>query len=165
MYTLHCTRSLLAKLKEENDHARGMVATTRLGDWYANRVNIGHSRLILCTNERTLLSVVIPAKDLPSLPQRVAASVAQLLLALDIDQELVKAEADEMNRVSFAPTANRSVLGSMNDFQFQIRVELEAGEVDLLAINLRLSDVPCGPLGYDRPADRALQELSGGGRR
>src|SRR6266545_8364820 len=118
MYTLRCTRPLLKRLGPLTAPSPGLApdATTTLGDWYANRLNIGRHRLVLCTNERSLLSVVVPAKDLPQLPQRLAESLAVLLRRIRVPATAITREVREMQWVRFDGTMSRSVLGSMNDF-------------------------------------------------
>src|SRR3989442_11304288 len=98
MYTLRCTKPLLTRLGE---HARPSAGartdnTTTLGDWYANALNLGRLRLVLCTNERSLLSVVVPAKNLPGLPQRLTQSLALLLERMGVPRTVVRREISEM---------------------------------------------------------------------
>lgn len=63
-----------------------------------------------------------------------------------------------MQEVSHAKTGNRSVLGIMTQFAYQI--ESKTDRDDLLALSLKLSRTPCGPLykGAIFP-DKALKEL------
>ena len=60
-----------------------------------------------------------------------------------------------MTEVAFAKTANRRVLGIMNEFSFSFLAEgyrdyLETS--DLLALSMRLADTPCSPIKYNSPA-------------
>jgi len=163
MYTLRCTRPLLRRLGPLTPPGDGPapVATTSLGDWYANRLNIGPHRLILCTSERSLLSVVVPAKDLPGLPQRLIKSLAVLLCRIDVPALAVAREIREMQSVCFDRTLSRSVLGSMNDFAFTADAFFlrPGSEVYLEDLDWRLSETPCGPLGYAQPFERARELL------
>ena len=68
MFTLRCTRRLLERFGEPA--ADVPAPTTVLGDWYANLLNVGRLRLVLCTSERTLLTVLVPAKDVSALPDQ-----------------------------------------------------------------------------------------------
>ena len=163
MYTLRCTRPLLRRLGPLTPPADGPppAASTSLGDWYANRLNIGPHRLILCTSERSLLSVVVPAKDLPGLPHRLVESVTLLLRRIGVPAPAIAREVGEMQSVRFDRTVSRSVLGSMNDFaltadQFFRR---PGPEVYLEDLDWRLSETPCGPLGYAQPFERARDLL------
>ena len=49
--------------------------------------------------------------------------------------------------VRFAKTANRSVVGSMNEFTYSAEFYRDELSMDgLLQMSLRLSDTPCSPL-------------------
>ncbi len=165
MFTLRCTRPLLKRLGSLTPAGTGPepVTTTRLGDWYANRLNIGRHRLVLCTSELSLLSVVVPAKNLPGLPERLAESLAWLLRGLGVPPELAAAELGEMQAVRFDKTKNRSVLGSMNDFAFHADAYFRGAEsvAYLSELDRELAEIPAGPLDYQLPADRARELLVG----
>jgi hypothetical protein len=139
----------------------GPAATTNtLGDWYANRLNVGHQRLILCTNERTLLSVVVPAKDLGGLPRRLGESVSRLVTRLGASPAAVDSEIDRMETVRFDRTASRSVLGSMNEFSHMAAYTIREGK-PLDEVGDELSQCPCMPLDYYFPYVGALELLGG----
>lgn len=168
MYTLRCTRVLLDKLQHLTPPGEGEEPppTTALGDWYANRLNIGRHRLILCTNERTFLSVVVPAKDLPGLPGRLVTSLGRLLRRIGVPPAAIWAELQAMQEVRFGATRSRSVLGVMNEAVEQVWAEFEFGDgpvVSLADVGFRLSQVPWSPLrrrgGFP---DRAARMLLGG---
>ena len=56
-------------------------------------------------------------------------------------------------------TASRSVLGSLNDFMFQLQVGLDMSpERSLVEQSLWLAETPCKPIEYASP-DRATQAL------
>jgi len=122
---LRCTKKLLAR----TGPAAEVVppSTTRLGDWYANLLYTRQGQLILCAAERTLLPVLVPARDAKSLPQRLAHAAGQILAAIGVPPALIEAELKEMADVSIARTANRQVLGSMNDFAFVAGYDLDQG--------------------------------------
>jgi hypothetical protein len=62
---------------------------------------------------------------------------------------------------SVAKTANRSVVGTMNEFAFLADAYREHMETaDLLALSMRLADTPCGALKHDYPT-RLVRELVG----
>lgn len=98
MYALRCTRSLLGRFRKASidEIISPSPATTALGDWYANTLNVGRHRLVLCTNERSPLTVVVTARDLPDLPRRIAESAAALLASLGVDHERIRTEVREM---------------------------------------------------------------------
>ncbi|HKS06487.1 MAG TPA: hypothetical protein VJR92_09265 [Gemmatimonadaceae bacterium] len=159
MYALRCTRSLLARFRKASidEIASPSPATTVLGDWYANDLNVGRHRLILCTSARSLLTVVVPARDLTDLPRRVAESAAVLLASLGVRHELIRAEVREMQWIQVARTESRSVLGSMNDFAFSVDAYFrgDRDSVALQELDRWLADTPCKPLQFRSPAEVA----------
>ncbi len=60
---------------------------------------------------------------------------------------MIDAELAAMNEVNVSKTANRSVVGMLNEFSFLgERWSNRGTETDLLALSLRLAETPCGPL-------------------
>lgn len=161
MYTLRCTRSLLERFRRASvdEIASPSPATTMLGDWYANLLNIGRHRLVLCTNEWSLLTVVVTARDLPDLPRRLAESAATLLASLRVPHDRIRREVREMQWIQVARTQNRSVLGSMNDFAFAADVYFrgERESVALAELDRWLAKTPCKPLQYRTPGEVARE--------
>lgn len=159
MFTIRCTRRLLSRLGPPVDEDRVTEPTTILGDWYANVLNVGRKRLILCTSERTLLSVLVPARDLSGFPERLRQAVGRSLAGLGVSAPMVDRELREMRWHQYARTANRRVLGSMNDFALATRWYLEdEPDADLDELGRRLSRAPCSPIEAVFP-DRFTQTL------
>ncbi len=158
MASLRCTGRLLKRLrvKASPDDAE---AETRLGDWYANVLNIGSNRLVMATSERTLLTVIVPIRDPARLRERIREAVHNMLFRLQIPPDLAADEVKGMDRMPFQKTANRSVLGSMNDFTFQAKHYFmeEPGLVDLGDVQLFLVGMPCGAIQYRYPADEVYR--------
>ena len=103
--------------------------------------------MALLVNERTLLPVVLPLAPAATLVKRFPAALEEVLQALDLPAEFIRAEIDGMKEVVYAKTANRSVVGMMNEFTFLAeRDRVTHGVVDPLALSLQLAQVPCGPL-------------------
>lgn len=123
MFTLRCTRKLLDRLKAEpvTDPSQ---ADTVLGDWCANLVRVGRTQVALAVSERTLLPVVIPAKEGRTLVQRLAQALDPMLMSLGIPAQEVAAECRAMQQFAIGKTTNRRVLGSLNDLAFQLEVGL-----------------------------------------
>ena len=165
MYTLRCTKSLLERLGEPITSSEDPTPdpTTVLGDWYANLLNVGHRRLILCTNERSLLSLVVPARDLRGLPHRLAESVAALLERIGVPPPIVAREVREMQWARFDRTLSRKVLGSMNDFAIGAALFFRGNDAAdaLEELDWELNGTPCGPLKYAFPRERAKELLLG----
>lgn len=163
MLILRCTQKLLRRLeKAEGSESALPPSTTALGGWYANVLYGRHYRVILCTSERSLLSVVLPSRELNLLVPRFQQAVDELLGRLGVSAEARKREAKEMADVQFGPTSSKRVLGSMNDLAIQCRVYLEESpQTTLSDVALKLSEVPCGPLDYQYPSEVAIKLLDG----
>ncbi len=125
-------------------------STGRLGDWYVHLVRFGRPEFAIATNERSLLTVLLPARALrTTLAPNLRAAVGSLLESLDVPREAVAREIAAMEPVAFGRATNRRVLGSMNDLAFQASVQLARGD-DLLTISRRLADTPMSAIGTKR---------------
>ena len=163
MFNLYCTKKLLDRMKPSVEGPGQSTAV--LGDWYATAW-FWKPQLGLLVNERTLLPVVMPLAPAASLAERFPQALAQVLLALDIDQNFVKSELQKMGQVTYCKTVNRSVLGIMNQFTFHAECYRDHfGMVDPLALALKLAGTPCSPLHKQAVCpDLAVKELVAIGR-
>lgn len=119
---------------------------TALGDWNVNRLVIARQPLLLLVSSRSLLSMLTPARDVRTLPDRLPGLVADRLQRLGVLPALVQAEVAAMNPVITAPTRDRSVLGIMVDFAKSIPYYLSAHAWDASAlggIEDQLARTPC----------------------
>ena len=153
MFTIRCTQALLKRLKAPPPPDDSPEPTTVLGDWYANTLNVGRLRMLLCTSERSLLSVIIPAAPLQAFPERLEEAVARVLAELAIPASAIERERREMRWRRFGRTRSRQVLGSMNDFGFLAEHFLrdEGPDIDLARIEHMLNRAPCRPIQYQSP--------------
>ncbi len=100
----------------ELDPVSSLSTETALGDWYVNRVHLGRQPVLLLICSRTFLPIVIPAKDVRSLPVRLPELVQKRLGRLPIEPSLIEAEVAAMKTVRVSKTEDRSVLGILNEF-------------------------------------------------
>jgi hypothetical protein len=149
VFTLRCTSRLLKRLNVACDAAT-LPPTTRLGDWYGKVVQVQRQQVVLCVSEKTLVPVVLPASPIGTVAARLRTGVVEVLQRLGIDEEVVVEESAAMAEVSFGKTANRSVLGSTNDFSRMLDAYV-GEEASLVDIAVELTDTPCGPLGMETP--------------
>ena len=163
MYRVRCTQTLLGRLGVHAPvgAAEDAVTTTLLGDWFARTYNRGRHRLLLCTSSASLLTVLVPAKDLPAMPLRLAAAVHELLFALGAPLAQINDEISAMDRAIFSATNSRSIQGSMTDMTYLADGYLAGHPIPefLLVTELKMSEAPCGPLKYRAPRDVALELL------
>ena len=119
---------------------------TALGDWYANRLVVDRKPLLLLLSSRALLAILLPARDLRTLPARLGEVVTQRLRRFGIDQRLIEAEVAAMGRVHVSKTGDRAVVGIMVDFANMIPYHLDRGAWDestLPFVEAKLAGAPC----------------------
>jgi len=163
VFTLRCTRKLLDRLSDAASAPRG--PTTALGDWYANILYARPEQLILCLSERSLLPVVITARNASGLCERLREELARVLSALRVSTGAIEAELKEMQSLAFAPTQNRRVLGSLNDQMWHLELMIaERPDLDLTGMALHLAEIPFKPLGYRIAREVAVELLATGGK-
>ena len=142
--------------------------TTVLGDWYANVLVVRPEHLILAVSERTMLPVVVTAKNVSRLPQRIAQAAQEVLLGIGVEPSLIAREIEEMQVACFAKTENRSLLGGLNDFMFHLEHAYHHHpEFDLHGLAMWLAKTPTGVIKDIFPFKAALAafESSAGLRR
>lgn len=121
-------------------------SSTALGDWYAT-VLFWKPQVALFVNEATLLPVLVPFAPAATVVDRFSAALATVLDAHGLDRAFIEREVAQMSEHCLAKTANRSVVGIMNEFSYLGEVARTAGDIDdLVLLSLRLSETPCGPL-------------------
>jgi hypothetical protein len=168
MVTIRCTRKLY-KFLEITPIEDPEPATGTLGDWYANLVPTYAGDLIMFVNERSLVTVAVPVREVENLLPLFRLRVENLLLMLDVEQEVIDREVSHLEPVQFAKTASRSILGSMNDIAWNYQyISEEAEYVSRLSLSdaeLKLSMMPSGVLDYQLPAEVAIDLLEGSSSR
>jgi hypothetical protein len=90
--------------------------------------------------------MLLPARDIRSLPFRLADLVESRLNQLGFDIRAIKEERGAMAPVEVAPSADRSVVGIMVDFAKSVPYYLKDGycsDSTLRYIEGRLSETPC----------------------
>ena len=162
MYTLHCTKKLLDRIKQPIAPAEPEPAT-KLGNWYATAV-FWKPQIVLAVNERTLLPVVLPLAPATTVTDRLPDALADVLRGIGIPEPYVIDELAAMNHAVIAKTANRSVLGIINEFTFMAEHATARGHLrDNLDLALWLANTPCSPLRKSTgfPDDEARLVVTG----
>lgn len=161
MLTLRCTQKLLRRMSERPTETESKP-TTLLGDWYAN-ILFSKPQLVLCISERTLLPVVVRAKEIQLLGDRFAGAVRELLTVLEIAPRLIDQELAQMQGLRFGRTINKRVLGSLNDFMFQLDCSVhDEPDMPLLLRSLELGQIPCSPIGFKFPTEATVELFASG---
>ena len=119
---------------------------TALGDWYVNRLVVDRQPLLLLVSSTSLLPMLVPARDVRGLADRLSNLVAARLRRMGIEAGTIAREQAAMSPVVVAPTVDRSVLGIMVDFAKTVPFHLEPGQWNLeslAAVEDRLAETPC----------------------
>jgi len=143
MVILRPTQKLQAALPTSVVSAQ---SDTALGDWYVNRIVVHRQPLLLLVSSCSLLPIVVPAREVRSLPRRLPALVASRLRRLGIGSSLIDAEVAAMHPVVVAPTVDRSVLGIVVDFAKAIpyyAISTDRGAPGLAGLEDWLAETPC----------------------
>ncbi len=146
MYTIHATRKLLDRVKQPA--VEPVAPTTFFGNWYANALTWKPTQVALFVNEASLLPVFVELAPARTVAARFPEVLGQVIERIGVPVDLVLQEAEAMREVSFAKTASRSILGSMNDFAFLAEHHLASGDFreDWIGLSVFLADTPCSPL-------------------
>lgn len=157
MVVLRCTRELLARVTRAPVEPAA-TSTTRLGDWYVALVRVGRRQYLLAISERTRLPVLVPARDARHMAETLAGAVGRVLLGIGVPEAEVEVESTAMVDAVFAPTRNRSLLGTINDFAFAIQHRLQREPTSLDELAIWLADTPIHTRFHDgRPMDVTRQ--------
>ena len=128
---------------------------TVLGDWYANLVRVGRTQSVIAISERTLLPVVLSAREGKTMIQRFVESLEPVLLGVGVPAEAVIAELDAMQQCVIGRTASRRILGSLNDLTYGFQHGLvHYPDRTLLEHSLWLAKTPMKFIEHESP-DRA----------
>ena len=123
MTSLCCSQVVRSRLGITGRPSAASEPTTRLGNWYVHLVRLVTRQLILATSERSLLTVILPARELrATIEGNLRIAAGQLLSAKNIPMDIVNRELAQMQPALIAPATNRRVLGSMNELAFHLEV-------------------------------------------
>ena len=158
MLVFRCTQKLLKKkpgpVTEQTD---SLVPV--LGSWHANLIHVGHSPVVICTNDRSLLPVLIRGRDFPNLIGEFRERLARRLERMGIAKDAIYAELAAMETVQIGPSNSKSVLGSMNDLAYglksQVGYRYDLSQLDELED--LLSQTLMGALKYKCPVEVAAE--------
>ena len=157
MFTLRCTQKLLRRMPAAM-RGDNLPPTTLLGDWYANVLFVRPHLVVLCVSERTLLPLIVPAKDPVHLVDRLVKGLPAILSALNIQPSAIEREIGTMQDRTIGSTNDRRVLGSLNELVFQLTHQLQFRPgLTLFEHALRLAETPMSLI--DSSPDRVTRAL------
>lgn len=156
MFVLRCTKKLLSRLPPRSKAGGEELASdTTLGDWTAHLLFIGRQQIVLGVNNRTLLPVLLRIAPNKSFIPHFVETAGEMFMAIGIDRKAVLSEIGAMGECIVAPTNDRRVLGTINDFGRMLEVYLDGRPI--VEVALHLAEAPCGPLEMARPRDAARE--------
>ena len=134
-----------------------------LGDWYVNHYIIGRQHLLLAVSQRTLLPVLLQAKELKTFPERLRSETELILRSFGIAEPRIKTEIKAMGEWVFAKTDSRQVLGSMNDFASMLKYQFNP-DASLCEESRLLARTPCSPISGNSPQQETIETFAGNSR-
>ena len=144
MVVLRATKKLLGALPPTASGSD--VSETALGDWYVNRVVVHRKPLLLLVSSKSRLSMLVAARNVKTLPERLAEMIHARLRRLNVSPGIIGAEVEATRTVVVGKTVDRSITGQMVDFAKALPYYLPAQgweEDTLVAAEERLARTPC----------------------
>jgi len=162
---LHCTQKLLKEIGNPSLQTPDVPATG-LGNWYANLLVIDRRKCVLFTNEKTLYSFFLPKvkkENLKNIAEEFLINLNLNLQAEGFPIEVITNVMQEYSDIGFAKTANKHILGSMNELSFQYKDIImnryaRIEQVKALELNKEINRTIMGAINYLKPVE-ALREL------
>jgi hypothetical protein len=163
MLLIRCTRKLRQAMAIEAETIAPSTATTptALTEWYADLVRVGAKKIIVFTHASTLFSIValdVRRLERSKLEELLLSRLPVILSQIERHQSGMKAIAQMRGDCRYAATADRRVLGSMNELIRSLKLYIEGNggieQSDEVGLSLRLSETLMGAIGYERPIDR-----------
>jgi hypothetical protein len=121
MAEIRCTKKLLSRISRESRSVGTGAGSDVLGDWVANVVPIMGGELILVLNEKSLLTLVLPASELEGLPAAIALEASRLLGVVGAPQAFVESALAEISEARPAPNQSRHFVGLLNQVTYAVQ--------------------------------------------
>jgi hypothetical protein len=158
---LRCTKKLLDVIRPE----QLAMQEPDGNDWYGNLLVLGRRKCLLLTHADTLFTIFEPdvrAPELRSTHDLVAGLIERELLAEELPIHVL---GDlEAEKLPIAKTADRSVLGCMNDMAYLCADAVaRAGSpasADVSSLNRHLRRNINSARDYQRPIDLVLERIA-----
>jgi hypothetical protein len=152
MIHLQCTTRLLKRLHMTPAPWQG-EGSSRLGDWLANVLMVGHKPHAIFVNEESLLTLVLPLKETGTLVDRWRAEVVDLVRRLGAAENVVQAKARAIEEVVVTRTADRSSVGCLNEVARHCRILYEdRGELRPEHVWQLMENLSMSAIRYEQPA-------------
>lgn len=161
MVIFRCTQKLAKKFKLPLEKDFNETSTNILGDWYFNYFIFARKYYLLGVCEKSLLPVIIPAKEIKDFPARFSGELFQILDFIGIDKQKIDAETAEMQKIRFATTKSKIVLGCQNDcIRLLPHIFDGAPNFNLFESSLTFAKMPFKSIDYANPIDVTKEHFS-----
>lgn len=153
--TVNLAKRMKIKLQPTTDKSDSL-----LGDWYAIDLVLNRKQFILCVSSLSRLAVVMEAAPYANFPERLCDAVAEVLRAIGVEESSIQTERSRMDKFTLAKTENKSILGTINEYRFQLDHIDRLGRLDLndtLKMSLSLSKMISLVLPDGYPRDATLK--------
>lgn len=158
MYTVHVTKKLLDRLKTPVTVPGD--ASTSLGNWYATSL-MWRPQVAVFVNTATFFPVFARLAPAATVLERFPDAACEVWARMELDPRFVHNEISHMTNPNVAKTADRQVLGVMNELAFMAHARIGGGHNpnDLVGLSIRVADTLISPLYKDRAGtpDRELR--------
>lgn len=166
MIIIRPTASLAKRMKIKLKPSE-LKSDTSLGDWFALDFVLSRKQFIMCVSQKSRLAVVMDAAPYATFPDRIQDAICEFLKVIGVTDANIDSERLKMSPTILAKTDDKSILGTMNDYRFQLEYNDNIGRLDLndpLKMSMYLSKMISLVLPEGYPLDAALklfgQELS-----
>ena len=158
---IRCTQKLQKEMGlKKSELSTANADNSRLGEWYANLIYIERRKCVVFVNKKTLFNFIVP-----NVKRYQIEKLGELFLSFFVNKVLFGMKLDfitleildEYEKVWYAKTGDKSLLGSMNDiiWNYKYHISEEGGlfQCDLLGIIQRLNKMPFSTLQWKYPID------------
>jgi hypothetical protein len=164
MQTIKCTAKLRTEMGLKNTSLpEPNLEAGLLGAWHANLIYVNRKKCVLFVNDKTLYNFAVINLSRAKIKELDSVFLQHLVLHLfqeGFSEEQVKQLTQEYDRIQFAKTDSKSVLGSMNDLAWHYKYHLvEDGEDFLPHIVHELNRMPMGAMKYAYAIDVLRQVI------
>jgi hypothetical protein len=139
---------------------------TGLHNWYVDLINLERKNYFLFTNSASLFSFFVYAgtkKELSNIETLFSEKLKEMIVReISSGTDYIDAAFPEDAPSRFLKTNSRSVLGSMNDFKEQLKIQVwHKGPLERSydLINHLINTCPMSGIQYDYPRNRMRTEL------
>ena len=160
-----CTRKVIDKVKNTRQ-IENEKPEIGLYNWYINSLIINRKTHFLFTNSLTLFSFFLYAgtrKEINSIEHLFEEKLQEMIVReIGSSDTLLEVVLPQKRDYSFTRTNNRSVLGSMNDFIFQINYLTNhrgSSKENFDLTNHMINECPMKGINYECPSKKMKAEI------